>query len=319
MNSTKVVFAAAALLCAAHAPAQYPAKAIRIIVPSSAGAAVDLVPRLMSQPLSERLGQQVIVENRAGAGTIIGTEAVARAAPDGYTLLSAPPAFAVNVSLYAKLPYDPLKDFVPVMHTHNAPLVTVVHPSVPVKSVKELIALAKARPADFTYAHSGSGAITHMSMELFLYMSGTRMTPVPYKGPAPALVDVVAGRVPLMMASAPAMLPHLRSGRVRALAVSGRTRIAMVPDAPPLTEAGVPGYESAVWIAWFAPAGTPPEVIARINKEAAAVLQMPALRERFENEALQTVGSSPAELASFVRSEMAKWGNVIKAAGVRPQ
>ena len=316
---TKPVLIAVALFATSLAHAQYPAKPVRIIVPSSAGAAVDLVPRLMSQALSERLGQQVIVEDRPGAGTIIGTEAVAKAAPDGYTLLSAPPAIAINPSLYKKLPYDTLRDFVPIMHTHNAPLVLVVHPSLPVKSVKELIALAKSRPGELAVAHSGSGSITHMSMELFLYLSGTRMTPVPYKGPGPALIDLVSGRVPVMMASVPAIATHLRANRVRALGVSSKARVAMIPDVPPLNDAGVPGYESAVWVAFFAPAGTPADIVARINKEAAAVLQLPQLRERFENEALQSVGSSPADAATFLRTEIAKWGKVVKAAKVEPQ
>lgn len=299
--------------------AQYPNRPVRIIVPTSPGAGADFAARLMSQQLSERFAQQVVVENRAGATTMIGTEIVAKSAPDGHTLLMAPPAFAINPSLFRKVPYDALRDFVPITHVGNSPLVLVVHPSLPLKSVKELIAVAKARPGEIAFASSGSGSITHMSAELFLYMTGTRMLHVPYKGPAPGVIDLVGGRVQMMVTSATITLPHLRSGRLRALGVTSAKRTPAAPDIPTIAEAGVPGYASLAWYALLAPAGTPQETVAQLNKDVVGVLRTQSVRDRLGNEGIEVVASSADELTAYIRSEMVKWAKVIKAAGIPAQ
>ncbi|MBI3918568.1 MAG: tripartite tricarboxylate transporter substrate binding protein [Betaproteobacteria bacterium] len=301
------------------AHAQYPNRAVRIIVPTSVGSGADLSSRVIAQQLSERFGHQVIVENRAGATTMIGTEIVAKSAPDGHTLLMAPPAFVINQSLFRKIPYDPLRDFAPITYVGNSPLILVVHPSLPPKSVKELIALAKARPGELVFASSGSGSITHMSAELFLYMTGTRMLHVPYKGPAPGVIDLVAGRVQLMITSAPITLPHVRTGRLRALGITGATRSAAAPDIPTIAESGVPGYESQAWYGLVAPSSTPQETMGQLNREVVGVLRMKIVRERLGNEGLETVASSAEELATYLRSEMVKWAKVVKAAGIQTQ
>ena len=299
--------------------AQYPNRPVRIIVPTSSGAGADFAARLMSQQLSERYTQQVVVENRAGATTMIGTETVAKSAPDGHTLLMAPPAFAINPSLFRKVPYDALRDFAPITHVGNSPLVLVVHPSLPLKSVKELIAVAKARPGEILFASSGSGSITHMSAELFLYMTGTRMLHVPYKGPAPGVIDLVGGRVQMMVTSATITLPHLRTGRLRALGVTSAKRTPAAPDIPTIAEAGVPGYESLAWYALLAPTGTPREIISQLNMDVVGVLRAQSVRDRLGNEGIEVVASSPDELAAYIRSEMVKWAKVVKAAGIQAQ
>jgi tripartite-type tricarboxylate transporter receptor subunit TctC len=231
----------------------------------------------------------------------------------------APPAFAVNPSLFRKVPYDPVRDFAPVTHVGNSPLVLVVHPSLPLKSVKELIALAKARPGEVVFGSSGAGSITHMSAELFLYMTGTRMLHVPYKGPAPAVIDLVAGRTQMMVTSAPITLPHIRTGRLRGLGVTSAKRTVAAPDIPTIAEAGVPGYESVAWYALVAPAKTPPETVAQLNREVVAVLGMPGVKERLLKEGLETVANSSDALAAYLRSEAVKWAKVIKAAGIEAQ
>ena len=301
------------------AQAQYPSRPVRIIVPTSVGSGADLSSRVIAQQLSERFSHQVVVDNRAGATTMIGTELVAKAPPDGHTLLMAPPAFVINQSLFRKIPYDPLRDFAPITYVGNSPLILVVHPSLPLKSVKELVALAKARPGELVFASSGSGSITHMSAELFLYMTGTRMLHVPYKGPAPGVIDLVGGRVQLMVTSAPITLPHIRTGRLRALGVTSAKRTVAAPDVPTIAEAGVPGYQSEAWYALVAPAGTPRDTLTLIHREVVAVLGMQTIKSRLQNEGLETVASSPDELSAFLRSEQAKWAKVIKAANIQPQ
>lgn len=301
------------------AQAQYPSRPVRIVVPTSVGSGADLSSRVIAQQLSERFGQQVVVDNRAGATTMIGTELVAKAAADGHTLLMAPPAFVINQSLFRKIPYDPLRDFAPITYVGNSPLILVVHPSLPLKSVKELVALAKARPGELVFASSGSGSITHMSAELFLYMTGTRMLHVPYKGPAPGVIDLVGGRVQLMVTSAPITLPHIRTGRLRALGVTSAKRTVAAPDIPTIAEAGVPGYQSEAWYALVTPAGTARDTLARLHREVVAVLRVQTVKDRLQNEGLETVGSTPEELSAFLRSESAKWAKVIKAANIQPQ
>jgi tripartite-type tricarboxylate transporter receptor subunit TctC len=314
-----LLVAAGVLAAISPLHAQYPTRPVRIIVPTSSGAGADLAARLIAQQLTERYAQQVVVENRAGATTMIGTELVAKSAPDGHTLLMAPPAFAINPSLFRKIPYDALRDFAPITHVGDSPLVLVVHPSLPAKSVKELIAFAKARPGEIAFASSGSGSITHMSEELFLYMTGTRMLHVPYKGPAPGVIDLIAGRVQMMVTSAPITLPHLRTGRLRALGVTSAKRTPAAPDIPTIAEAGVPGYESLAWYALLAPAGAPREIIAQLTKDVVGVLQARTIRERLGNEGIEVVASSADELAIYIRSEMVKWAKVVKAAGIQAQ
>jgi tripartite-type tricarboxylate transporter receptor subunit TctC len=303
----------------AEVDAQYPTRPLRIIVPTSTGGSSDTVARLISQPLSERLGQQVVVENRAGAASTIGTETVARSAPDGYTLLMSVPALATNPSIYKKLPYDALRDFAPVTLAISQPHLLVVHPSLPARSVKELIALAKARPGDIVFASAGNGSNLHLAMELFLGMTGTRMLHVPYKGPTPGIVDLGAGRVWVMMPGILPGGPHVRTGRLRALGVTSRTRAATMPDLPTVAETGVPGYESTVWNGLLAPANTPNEIIARLHKEVTAVLLIPVVKDRLSSEGAEIVANSPGEFSSHIRAELLKWAKVVKSAGIQPE
>jgi tripartite-type tricarboxylate transporter receptor subunit TctC len=310
---------AAVSVQATAAPAPYPVRAVRIIVPTSAGSAADTVARTLAAPLGERLGQPVVVENRAGAGTVIGTEAVARAAPDGHTLLIGLPALAINVSIHAKLPYDALRDFAAITQAVSQPNLLAVHPSVPAKSVKELIALARARPDELVFASSGLGSSSHLTIELLLLMTGTRMLHVPYKGPGPGIVDLVAGRVSVMASSTVSTLPHVRSGRLRALAVTTLRRASGAADIPTVSEAGIPGYESTSWFGLIAPAATPREVIARVHREAAAILRTPGMRERLAANGSEVVAGTPDEFNAFIRAEVGKWAKVVKAAGIKAE
>jgi len=296
----RVCWIAIAIVSTAIAPAdaQYPVRPVRIIVPTSTGGGSDTVARLIAKPLSERLGQQVVVDNRAGAATMVGTESAANSAPDGYTLLVAPPAFAVNPLLYRKVNYDPVRDFAPITHTINQPSILVVHPAFPAKSVKELIAVAKGRPGDVMFATAGPGSSQHLAAELFLHLSGTRMLQVPYKGPGPGVIDLVGGRVQMMITGTIVVLPHIRSGRLRALGVTTARRTAALPDLPTLAEAGVPGYEAVQWNGWLAPARTPAEVIARLHREVTAILRMQDVSERLAREGADVVASSPEEFAA---------------------
>ena len=297
----------------------YPARPLRIIVPTSSGSGGDLVARMVAQPLSERFGQQVVVENRAGASTIIGTDLVAKAAPDGYTLLMAVPAIAINPSMFRKLPYDAPRDLAPITRTAIAANLLVVHPSVPVTSVKQLIALANARPGEVLFASSGAGSNTHLAMELFLFLTQTRMGHIPYKGPAPGIIDLASGRVSAMATTIVGVMPHVRTGRLRALGVSTTQRIAILPEVPTIAEAGVPGYESSAWYGLLAPAGTLAEIIARLQGEVVAILQIQAIRARVAAEGMELGGSTPAEFAAFIQAESAKWAKVVKSAGIRPE
>ncbi len=309
-------------LAAGSAPSaaqMYPTKPVRIIVPTSVGSAADTVARVLAQPLAERLGQPVVVDSRAGAGAVVGTEAVAKSAPDGHTLLMGVPALAINVSIHRKLPYDVLRDFAPITQAVSQPNLLAVHPSLPAKSVKELIALAKARPGELVFASSGVGASSHLTMELFLLMTGTRMLHVPYKGPGPGIIDLVAGRVSVMASSTVSTLPQVRSGRLRALGVTTAKRALGVPDIPTIAEAGVPGYESVSWFGLIAPAGTPKEVIARLHREAVAILRAPDVRERFARDGTEVVAGSPEEFDAYIRAEVVKWARVVKSAGIQPE
>jgi len=297
----------------------YPAKAIRVIVPSSPGGGTDILARVIAARLTEAWGQQVVVENRAGAGQMIGIELAAKAAPDGYSLLMAASTLAINPVMYKKVPYDALRDFAPITQAAALPNILVAHPSLPVKNVKELVALAKARPGQLVYASAGHGTSPHLSFELFLYMTGTKMIHVPYKGTGPGAVDTVAGQVQLMMPNLLTALPHVKSGRLRALGVTSAKRSAGVPDVPTIAQAGVPGYEAIQWYGLLAPAGTPREIVTKLHGEIVKILAAPDTREKLSSDGAEPVGSTPEQFAAFIRAETDKWGKVVKAAGIQPE
>ena len=316
------VAAGALLALALSSPAlaqQYPAKPVRMIVPFPAGGGVDIVARGLAPHLSERWKQQAIVDNRPGAGTVIGAELAARSPPDGYTLLLANTAHAINATLHKKLPFDPVKDFAQITLVATQPSVLVVHPSVPAKSVKDLIALAKAKPGALNYASSGNGTPPHLSAAMFSNMTGAQLTHVPYKGAAPALTDLLGGQVQLMFATIISVGPHLPSGRVRPIAVTSAKRSAALPNLPTVAEAGVPGFEATAWFMLLAPAKTPAALVDRIQRDAAEVLAKPEVKERFAKEGAETVGSTPAQALAFLRSEIARWGKVVAAANIQPE
>ena len=313
--------ACALALAAAAAQAQpsWPARPIRIVVPSAPGGGADITARIIAPKLSEQLGQQVVVENRAGAGTMIGGEVVARAAPDGYTLLMGISTLAINPAMYRKVPYDALKDFAPISQVVSLPNLLVTHPSLPVKTVKELIAFAGTRPGQINFASAGVGTNPHLSMELFLSQTGLKMVHVPYKGAGPGIVDTVAGHVSVMTPSIISGLPHVKGGRLRALGVTSAKRAGGAPDIPTIAEAGVPGYEAVQWFGALAPAGTPREIVGRLHGEIVRVLQAAEVRGRLSGDGADPVGSSPEEFAAFLRAETAKWAKVVKDAGIQPE
>jgi tripartite-type tricarboxylate transporter receptor subunit TctC len=312
--------AAAIALVAADASAQqYPSKPVRIVVPSSPGGGADIIARVVAPKLGERLGQQVIVENRAGAGTMIGSEAVARAVPDGYTLLMGISTLATGPAIYRKVPFNALTDFAPITLALSAPNLLVVHPSLPVKNVKELVWFAEARPGQLNFASAGTGTNPHLSMELFLSMTRTRMVHIPYKGSAPAMVDLVGGQVVVMAATMLTGLPHVRTGRLRVLGVTSAQRTTVAPDVPTVAESGVPGYEAVQWYGVLAPAQTPKDVVARLHREVAAVLQMREVKDRFAADGGDPGGNTPDEFARYIRAETEKWAKVVKAAGIKPE
>jgi tripartite-type tricarboxylate transporter receptor subunit TctC len=303
---------------AAQAQDAYPTRAIRIVVPTAPGGGSDSGARLIGQELTKRWGRPVVVENRAGAGTIIGSELVARAPPDGYTLLSSPSTLATNPSSYKKMPYDALRDFVPITQTLYVPNLIVIHASLPVKNVKEMIAFAKARPGEILYASAGHGTNPHLTMELFASMAGIKLVHVPYKGSPPGIVDLVGGRVAMIATSSlSVVLPHVKSGRLRALGVTTSTRVPMLPGIPTIAESGVPGYEAVQWAGLVAPVGTPRPIIDKLHKESTAILRENT--ERLAGEGFVVVASTPEEFAAFMKSETTKWGLVAKAAGVQPE
>ena len=294
----------------------YPAKPIRIIVSVAVGGGVDTTARIVGQQLTQAWGQQVLIENRADAGGTIAAEAIARAAPDGYTLLMASSGHAITPSLY-KLSYDAVTDFAPVTVVVVAPSVLVVHPSLPVRSVKELVAFAKARPNELLFASSGNGSPAHMGLELLKLMTGIKMVHVPYKGTAPSITDLVGGRASATASSVVSTMPHVNAGRLRALAVTSGKRSLGVPQLPTVAEAGIPGFANDVWYALFAPAATPRNVVARLAGETSRAIAQPDLRERMLAAGLEPLGNSPDEFAAYFRAEVAKWSKVIREAGVR--
>lgn len=322
MSGIHAVLAAAvigATVFSAAAQEAYPSRTVRIIVPTAAGGPSDRAARLIAQELSKRFGRQVIVETRPGAGTIIGTDAVAKSPPDGYTLLLSPSTLAINPTSYKKMPYNALTDFTSITQTHFVPNLFVIHPSLPVKSTKAFIAFARARPNEILYGSAGHGTNPHLTVELFASMAGIRLYHVPYKGTAPGLTDLLAGRVWLMATSSIALLAsHVKQGKLRALGVSSGKRSAALPDIPAISEA-VPGYESVQWSALMAPAGTTADIIDRLHKETVSILRMPEVKNTLAAEGAEVVGSTSQEMAAFLRAETAKWAKVAKAAGIEPQ
>lgn len=297
----------------------YPSRPVRIVVPSGSGAGSDIVARMIAQRLSERLGKQVVVENRTGAGNMIGYEFVARAAPDGYTLASGVSTLAIHPVTYKKVTYDALRDFDPISHTANVPNLLVVHPALPVKNFKDLIALAKARPGELLYASAGHGTNPHLSMELLATMAGVRLVHVPYKSGPPGLTDLIAGQLQMMASSLNYIRPHAQAGRLRALGVTTAKRTLAMPEMPTLAEAGLPGYESVQWYGLFAPVKTPRPIIDRLNKEVVTYLRQPDVTEKLAADGTEVVGSTPEELATLLRSETVKWAKVAQSAGIKPE
>ncbi len=308
-----------ALVMSAVAAQSYPQRPIRLVVPYAAGGSTDTVARIVGQRLSERLGQQVVVDNRTGAGTLIGTGIVAQSAPDGYTLLMATPPLVINPALYPKVPYVLERDFVPVTNIAASSNLLVVHSALPAKSVRELIALLKAHPGKYNYGSSGIGGASHLATALFASMAGVEVVHVPYKGGAPAVADLVAGRLDLMMANLTTAQPHIRAGRLRALGVGTQQRTPLFPEMPTLAESGVPGYEANNWNGMVAPRGTPRAVVERLHKEVVAVLGEPAIAERLTRAGLDPIGDTPVEFSKYLKAEADKWEKVVKSAGIKAE
>jgi tripartite-type tricarboxylate transporter receptor subunit TctC len=295
----------------------FPSRTVRVIVPYPPGGATDLIGRLVAQKTPERLGQPMIVENRTGAGGVIGAEVVAKAAADGHTILLSSPAEVAILPHLQKMPYRADRDFAPVSLAAVTPLILVVHPALPVRTVKELIALAKARPGQLTYASAGTGGVQHLAGELLKITSRVDLVHVPYKGAGPAMPDLLGGHVAMFFAGMPPAVPHVRSGKLRALAVTTTRRSPTAPEVPTMQEAGVPGFDISNWFAYFVPAGTPAEVIAKLNAELVRALKMPDVVEKLAGVGAEVVGSSADELAQFVHSESEKFARLIKASGAK--
>ena len=315
------IFATACITSAFNAEAAdeavYPARPVRLIVPFGPAGSADALARTLQPSLSEALGQPVVIDNRPGASSTIGTEMAARAAPDGYTLVMITTTHTVNPSLLAKLPYDSVKDFSPVSLVVSQPNILVVHPSVPVKSVKELVALAKAKPNSLNFASGGNGSSPHLSGELFKLVAAIEITHIPYKGSGPGVTDLLGGHVQMMFAGPLALEQHIKSGRLRALAVADRRRSTVVPDIPTMTEAGFPGVETGTWYGILAPARTPPAIVTSLQRTIARTVQMPDLKSRIVNQGVDIVASSPDDFHKFIIAEIAKWSRVVQKAGVR--
>ncbi len=305
------------VLIAGSAAAQpYPTRPIRLVIPFSPGGATDVPGRLITQKLAATFGNQIIVDNRPGAGSAIGSEIVARAQPDGYTLLLTGTPFSVIPALYPKLPFDPAQDFAPVMQVALAPNVLVVHPSLPVRSVKELIALAQAQPGKINYASGGTGGAQHLFASLFLTMAKINLTHIPYKGSAPATADLLGGHVKVGLPGITIVIPHAKAGRLVPLGITSARRAPQIPDVPTIDEAGVPGYDAAVWFGIFAPKGTPQAIIRRLHDEIVKVIRLPDVENGYLVSGNLAVTSTPAEFGVFIRNDIAKWGQVVREAKI---
>jgi len=303
----------------AFAQGTYPTKPIRIISIFAPGGGNDVICRLVAQQLTERLKQQVIVENRVGANGIVGSEAAARSAPDGYTFTLIPSGHTVNASMYKKLPFDSIRDFTPITLVGSGPLVLAVHPSLPAKNVKELIALAKARPGQLTYVSSGVGASGHLAGALFDSMTGTQMVHVPYKGMSLAVSDLMGGQVSMTFGTSLSVIPHVRTGRLRALATTGAQRSPALPDLPTIAESGLPGYEASLWYGFVGPARMPPEIVQRLNTEIAAILAQPDTREKLASQGVDARSTTPDEFARILTADVARWAKVVQKLGLQAE
>ena len=297
--------------------ADYPDRTLRLVVPYPPGGGTDIVARALGQKLAEAWKQNVVVDNRGGAGGNIGTELVARAVPDGHTLLIAISSFTVNPSIFKQLPWDPVRDFAPVSKVGSSAYILVVHPSVPARSVAQLIALARVKPDALSFASSGIGSPLHLAGELLKTRANINMVHVPYKGAGPAIVDLLAGRVQVLFGSSVTMLPHIRNGRLRALATTSAKRVPAAPEIPTMAEAGVPDSEVDGWYGILAPAGTPPDRVRKLSDQIAAIMRTPEMRERFAKEGREAMGTTPEEFSRFIAAEIAKWAKVVSATGIK--
>ena len=318
----KALLVAGALLAGSlPASAQpYPNRPLRIVVPFPPGGGTDIGTRIVAQKLQEAWGQAVIVENKPGAAGIVGTELTAKSAPDGYTFMMGNiGTHAINVSLYKKLAYDPVRDFAPVSMVADLPLLLLVHPSVPANSVKELIALAKSQPGKLNFSSSGAGGSMHVAAELFKSMTGVDMVHIPYKGGAPAVADLLSGQVALSFSTVLETIQHVKAGKVRALAVTNDHRSIALPDLPTIAEAGLPGYQSISWLALFAPAGTPKEIVNKVSAESVRILKLPDVKERLLAQGAEPIGSAPEQLAAILAADIAKYAKVIRESGYKPE
>ena len=319
-KAAAAVAVAVALSWSSASTAQdYPTRPIRLIVPQSAGGSTDLIARLLAQKMGDTLGQTMVVDNRPGAGSINGTDMAAKAPPDGHTLLVVAASFTITPALHKKLPFDPVRDFIPISQVATLPHIVIVHPSVPVKSIKDLIDLAKGKPGELNVAASGIATSTHLAAELFMHLTGTKMVVVPYKGGSPSMTAMLAGQCQVNFAAISTAIPHVRSGKVRALAVSGAKRSVAAPEYPTIAEAGVSGYEHSSWVGLLAPAGTPRPILARLNAEAVKAARADDTRPYLLKFGMEPVGSTPAEYAALIKREIAKWQKVVKAAGITAQ
>jgi tripartite-type tricarboxylate transporter receptor subunit TctC len=316
-RSVRLVAGLALAFSCGHALAQdFPTRPIRLIVPQSAGGSTDLIARLLAQKMSETLGQTIVVDNRPGAGSVNGTETAAQAAPDGYTLLTVAASFTITPALHKKLPFDSVRDFAPISQVATLPHLLIVHPSVAVKSVKDLIAIAKAKPGDLNVATSGIATSTHLAAELFMYMTGTKMVTVPYKGGSPSMTAMLAGQCQVNFAAMSTAIPYARSGKVRAIAVSTAKRSVAAPEYPTIAEAGVPGYEHSSWVGLLAPAKTPPAIVSKLNSGAVRAAESTDTKQYLLKFGMEPVGSTSAEFATVIKTEIAKWQKLVKAAGI---
>jgi tripartite-type tricarboxylate transporter receptor subunit TctC len=318
ISAALAFIALAVALPAAQAQTPYPVKPLRWVVPFAPGGGGDIVIRTLAQRLGEALGQTVVVENRSGAGGNVGTDAVAKAPPDGYTLLMANVApMAINVTLYSKLAYDPVRDFAPITLVATFPNVLVLHPSVPARTVRELVALARSKPGQLTYASAGNGSTTHLAAELFTTMAKLDMSHIPYKGGGPALADLLGGHVSLYFGSLPAAFPHMKTSRIRALALTSAKRSRATPDLPTMAESGFPGYEADTWIGAVAPGGTPAAIITRLNTELVRILGTQDMQQFLLANGAEALSSTPDQFAAYIRTEITKWAKVIRTSGAR--
>jgi len=311
-----LLFSAAFILVNSVWGQAYPARPVRFIVPFPPGGANDVIARLLAIPLSEMLRQQFVIDNRGGANTIIGTDLTAKANPDGHTILIVPGSFAINVGLYKKLPYDSARDFAPVVMIGNGAYMVVVHPSLPVKSAAELIALAKQKPGEIRYASSGIGNVTHLAAELFNMMAGTKMLHVPYKGGGPVMIDLLAGRVSVFFSTVATAAPHIRAGRLRAIGATTAEPSAAFLDVPPVARTGLPGYEVSGWYGILAPAGTPKTAINALNQAVRAALGKPELKSKLLAAGVETVDTTPEQFRQFLLAEINKWGKVVRTLNI---